>query len=55
MEQIKMACLQMILVKFRRIQRRQFEQSSHHKDCRKEKIYEILALHGDAYCGRAGF
>lgn len=43
MEQIKMACLQMILVKFRRIQRRQFEQSSHHKDCRKEKIYEILA------------
>lgn len=42
MAYIKTACLQMILVKFKRVQKRQFEQNSHHKDCRKEKIYEIL-------------
>lgn len=43
LELVKMACLQMILVKFYRIQRRQTEQSSAHRDHRKERVYEILA------------
>lgn len=43
LELVKMACLQMILVKFYRIRRRQAEQSSIYRDNRKEKVYEILA------------
>lgn len=43
LELVKTACLQMILVKFYRIRRRQSEQSSTHRDNRKERVYEILA------------
>lgn len=40
---MKAACLQMILIKFRRNQKRKAEQISHYKDSKKEKIYEILS------------
>ena len=42
-ELVKIACLQMILVKLQRIQRYQTEQGEKHKGSRKERIYEILS------------
>lgn len=42
-EVVKMACLQMILVKLQRIQRYHMEQGEKHKGDRKERVYEILS------------
>ncbi|MGI6011812.1 MAG: AraC family transcriptional regulator [Ruminococcus sp.] len=40
---MKTACLQMILIKFRRNRKRKAAQIDHYKNSRKEKIYEILS------------
>ena len=44
MADIKMACLQTILIKFGRNRRRKAQQTGQYKESKKEKIYEILAF-----------
>ena len=55
MERIKTACLQIILVEFKRIKNRQYEQLQQRRDSKKDKIYEILSYMEDHFCEEIDF